>query len=403
VSEPVPCPTCGALLRLPPGQAMVRCPGCKTVLAVEPIDALLPPAAPVPPPATAPLPFGGPRKPPVKAAPAIPRPAAPVPPKAGPRNPFDSPVPADEAATERKRKQKIRDELAELDEDERRQERRYDRILHECRQARSLLTFLGYGALATCLSAVFYFFFSATTIIIAPLFPLVWIASLLLVAHWILTLIGFGYGLVGSRGIRTYCGVGLAITILQAVGAVFLAIMILRHVVVAELGYESNDPRSYSMNSLLFSNAFNNLSSITDLPIYLITGGVTTWFLIALPVVGALLEFTKISIIGMVTNRLCMEGKSQDLASQGMRFVYRIFGLVVISAMLKIGVWIAVKFTGGDPLLLDWFAIPVVMISNGYFMWWAYAWYALYQTQNDALDVVVAERFADKRERLDVV
>jgi LSD1 subclass zinc finger protein len=46
--EPLPCPSCGAMLRLPPGATSVRCPGCQAVLDLDDGDA--PPEPPPPPP-----------------------------------------------------------------------------------------------------------------------------------------------------------------------------------------------------------------------------------------------------------------------------------------------------------------------------------------------------------------
>ena len=86
------------------------------------------------------------------------------------------------------------------------------------------------------------------------------------------------------------------------------------------------------------------------------------------------------------------------------RFLPLIVGLlpgVIVGTLLKIGIWFLLKLTGGEPLLLMWFAIPVWMVTNAYFMWWAFAWYAQYRTMLDTTEVITPARFADSRARLE--
>ncbi len=408
MSEPVPCPTCGVLLRLPPGQAMVRCPGCKTVLAVEPADApLVPPPPPAPVAPVAPLPFGAPRRAPVKPIAAVPAKPIPAPKsKQGPKNPFDAPTEEDVAAKEVLRNKQIRKELAQIDADERKEERKYDQLLVDCGHGRNALQYLAYGALSSSLGCLFYFLFLTGAAILVPVIPLLGLGVLGLVVHWVLSLVGFGYGFVGPRETRGLCIAGAIVTVLSACMTVIVALVILATFAVGEIGYNSGSSgasRSFAIEAMLLSNAISNLSCLTDIPVYLLTEGVRDWYLYLLPVIAAALEFTKMSLLSLLTHRLCMLGKEHDLAHQGIRFAYRMFGVVVVILILKIGLWVALKLVGGDPLAQLWFAIPLIMITNGYFMWSAYSWYALYQTQMDAMDVVVADRFADKRDRLDVV
>ena len=407
MSEPVPCPSCGALLRLPPGQAMVRCPGCKTVLAVEVADAPLSPPPPPPPPTApvAPLPFGG-RRPPVKPVAAAP-PAKPIPAaakeKQGPKNPFDAPSEEDLAAKDAARKKQIRRELAEMAEEKLQENRKYDVLLVDCRHGRTALQFLAHGALSSGVASIFFFLFLTGSAILVAVVPLLLLACIGMIAHWVLTLIGFGYGLVGPKQARGLCIVGLVSTVLNAIMTAFVAIVILANIVTSEMGLSSGSSKSFAIEAMLLGNAFSNISCLTDIPVYLLTGGVREWPLYVFPMIGAAFEFAKLSALSLYTHRVCTLGKEHELAHAGMRFVYRSFGVVLVIMFLKLVNWLNFILITGDPLPLLWFAIMTVLAINGYFLWSAFAWYSLYQTQKDAVDIVEASRFVDKRDRLDMV
>lgn len=413
VSEPVPCPNCQALLRLPPGQSTVRCPSCQMVLAVETDEGEVPPAPPVPPPpapvTAVPLPFGRPKPatpvpPPPVARPATVRQAPPKRARLAPEDPYAAPTPErDESEVDDERRRKIRDQLREAEEKERQAQIEFEELSEECRYARTGMQSMAYGAVASCIAAVCYFLFTVTTLTSITFFPLLWIAAGMLVCHWIATLAGFGYCSAGPRGMRPMAIGGILVTVLQIGLAIGTALVLLARISADAVSYQSGVTKSYVSENLLLSNVFNNLSTVIDMPVYVLAGALSDLGILILPLIGGTLEFAKLSILGLITNRYASEGKDPDLAHQAMRFVYRIFGLVLIGAILKCSIWGMVKFTGGEPLLLAWFSIPIVMVTNGYYMWWAFAWYAQYQVMIDTVEVMMPDRFLDRRDRLDMV
>lgn len=408
MSEPIPCPNCGSLLRLPPGTPMIRCPGCKTVLAVESADA--PPAPPPPPvpakPASVPLPFG--RKPKPMPPVAVPRPAAPI---SGPtvraRVVKDDPparVPdADRAPDEEERRRQMRRELAELEEQEQRAHEQYDQLVVDCRLGRVALYLLAVGALSTCVSSMFYLLFGVTTLTSFPTVELLGISGLALMVHWLATIAGFGYACVGPPKVRGLAIAGVMMTVLQAAFSVVSSLTLLAMITRDNISFAGSSPRDYVVDNLLLSNVISNLSVLSDMPVHLLSGSLERPQILIVPILGGAIEFAKLSLIGLLANRYATDGKDPDLAHLGMRFVYRIFGVVLVGAILKAAIWALVKLTGGEPLLLAWFAIPVMMVTNAYYMWWAFSWYAQYLVLKDTAEVVTADRFSDKRERLDVV
>lgn len=396
----IACPTCRATLRLPPGADMVRCPRCKTVLAVE---TQTPTAPPPPRPA---LPLGRPAGP---VEPVAPRPAPrPAPLPTAPMFPAGRPVRgqlveeeevAEELSAEdrEKEKRRRRDERDEVD-------RSLRKLEAVCRPARVGITLMAYGTLASCLASVFYFLYDVTTLFTATgLPPVLFFAGAVLGLHWLLTVIGFGFCAAGPRAMRPMAASGLVVMLIHA--GVFIPILTITAAAVSldDVGFGGTGPRGALSHTLLLSNIFNNLTTLTDLPIYLLADGMVRPAVLILPVVGGALEFTKLSLLGILSNHYAVEGKAPELGHHCLRFVYRIFWLVIAGVVLKLGLWLLVRLTGGEPLLLMWFAIPVWMITNGYFLWWAFAWWAQFQTLLDTTEVITAARFADERPRLEVV
>jgi hypothetical protein len=375
---------------------MVRCPRCKTVLAVE---GNVPP--PPPPPAAPPrpaLPFGLPAGP-VNPVAAKPAPTAAPPAKSTVRGKLvreDDPDDLMEEQREKDRRRR-REEQDEL-------ERKLEPLRRVCRPARIGITLMAYGAIASCAAAVFYFFFDVTTLTISGGVPaMLWVAGLMLGAHWLLTVAGFGFCAAGPKPMRPMAIAGVIIMVIH-MGVFIPLFMILAALVsLEEVGLSGTGVRGPISSALLLSNIFNNLTTLTDLPVYLLADGLVRPSVLILPVVGGALEFAKLSLIGILTNHYAVEGKDPELGHMALRFVYRIFWLVIAGVILKMGLWFLVKLTGGEPLLLAWFAIPVWMLTNAYFLWWAFAWYAQFRTMLDTTEVITATRFADRRERLEVL
>ncbi len=407
--EPLPCPSCGALLRLPPGATTVQCPGCQALLELDADDESPPPAAEQPKPAI-PLPFGGPPKP-AKPLPtperkvAIPAVRA-VKAKLVDDGPADDPYAVraapDEAATAAARRRAVQEQLDELDEQEERKLEEFEELTGRCAYARVGMKLLALGSLAGTLAAVSYSLFVISTLTSTPLTIIAGVGGFFLVLHAILTAGGFGACAAGPRATIAPALSGLGVTALHIGLTVGAAVILLKLVSVEGVTYRGTDLRQYVSESLLLSNAFSNLSVLCDIPIYLLTGIPDRPALLALPMVGGMLEFAKLSLMGVLANRFAAEGKDPKLAHDAMRFVYRIFGVVLVALGLKIGAYAFAVLFGGEALQQNGFAISLLMMTNGYFMWWAFACFAQFQTMQDVSEIVTAERFADKRERLEV-
>jgi LSD1 subclass zinc finger protein len=393
----IACPTCQAMLRLPPGSEMVRCPRCKTVLAVEsaPTAEAPPPAAPRP---ALPLPFDRP------AGPVEPAAAAPPPPVAAPvarATVRGKLVREDDPAEDLAREEREKDRRRKA-EDQEELTRVLEPLARVCRPARVGVTFMAYGALASCAAAVFFFFYSVTTLFVPGGVPtILWLAGAILAVHWLLTVTGFGFCIAGPRPMRPMAVAGVILMVIHA--GVFVPLFSVMAVLVSldEVGLSGTGLRGPISSALLLSNIFNNLTTVTDLPIYLLSEGLVKPAVLILPVIGGALEFAKLSLIGILTNHYAVEGKDPEVGHLSLRFVYRIFWMLIALVVMKLGLWLIVKITASDPLIQAWFAIPVWMMTNGYFLWWAFAWIALFHTLRDVAEIVTPQRFADKRDRLE--
>lgn len=394
----IACPTCKAMLRLPPGSEMVRCPRCKTVLAVETAA----PTAPPPPRPALPLPFD--------------RPAGPVEPVAAKPPPAAAPAPVARSTVRGKLVREDDDPAEELAREEREKDRRRRReeqdelakvlepLAAVCRPARAGITLMAYGAVASCLAAVFYFCYDVTTLFAPGGYPAVLVlAGAFLGLHWLMTVAGFGFCIAGPKPMRPMAAAGVIIMVIHMGVFIPLFMALAALVSLDETGGAGSSTRGVLSNALLLSNLFNNLTTLTDLPVYLLAEGLVRPAVLILPVIGGALEFAKLSLIGILTNHYAVDGKDPELGHLALRFVYRIFWLVIAGVVLKMGLWLVAKLTGGEPLLLAWFAIPVWMLTNAYFLWWAFAWYAQYRTMMDTTEIITPARFADKRDRLDTI
>ena len=405
--EPMPCPKCGALLRIPADAPMIRCPSCQAVLALESDDEEVPlTPAPIRP---APLPFGkNARQAQEQDVPLVPAPRGIVrakladsPPLSSGRNPYEKDPKYDAIAHERKRREDIKRQLEELDAADRKTERRYKRYLTESQHGRTALKFFAGAALASGASGGMYFFFSLSLFLAEPIVPFLWLCGLALSLHFMCSLGGFGMACFGPKPVRTMAVFGLLTTLAQIALSCVTAIILLALISANRLGYQASSNSELIEQSLLLGNVFSNTSTLVDMPVYLLSGILDRPVILLWPILGGMLEFAKLSMLGIIANRYAAMGKALELSHQAMRFVYRIFGLVLIGVTFKMCLWFVFKFIGDQPLLMAWFAIPLMLSSNAYYMWWIFCWLAQYQTLKDIIDVVTADRFADARFQLD--
>jgi LSD1 subclass zinc finger protein len=372
------CPSCRVTLRVPEGAEIIRCPRCKTEIDVSP---------------------AGPPRPTV-AIPLEPRPVAR--PVERPTAPPQTVVRAEPAAPIKPGGTSARERMLAEREDE--QERLLEALDLTARPARTGMALLAYGAVASCAASVFYFIGQVMTFAVPELLPLVLLLCAgLLGLHWLLTTAGFGYCAFGPKPMRPMAAGGVAVQVLYVALLIPLLLTVTVLINLQNVGFGNLNGRDSLIATLLLSNLFNNLSTVTDLPVYLISGALDRPQVTVLPILGGMFEFAKLCLMGLLTHNYCMMGKDPELAYQGLRFVYRLFWVVILGTVLKVALFFLIKLTGGEPLLLVWFAIPMMFVTNGYFLWCAFAWYSQCRVMLDAIEVIDPRRFADSRQRLDVV
>ena len=394
MSMMVTCPTCQSMLRLPDGAEMVRCPKCKTVLSVENPNAPKPPAK-------IPLPFGLPAGPvaPVSPPPVTARPAPPPasrPPTRG--KPIEEHEEYDDDEGDPTKPKKSWRET-----DSEKEARKLEAIDVYVQPAKIGMRLMAYGAVASALTPIFFLLFFVSTLIgPSGIMPVLYLCTLVLSLHWPLTFVGFAYCCAGPRAMRSMAVAGLCVMLAHSAVTFVLVRGAGEMINLNTTGFHHSADSSAVVGSLILSGLFNNLSYITHLPAYILFSssiGNIAWMI--WPMLAAGLEFAKLSLIGIITNAYCIEGKDPEAGYLALRFVYRIFWLVIIGVVLEIALILGFTLTGGDRLLLAWFGLPVMLIVVGYNLWWAFAWYEQCRVMFDSLEVMTAARFADKRARMD--
>ncbi|OWK41770.1 hypothetical protein FRUB_03848 [Fimbriiglobus ruber] len=349
-----------------------------------------------PAPAAPPLPFGAPTKAaPARAAPARPkRPAVRA--KIAADDPYESPPTASvEPGAEEKRREVLR-QLAEYQEEKAIEEEEYEHLAGLCAHARTGLQLLALGALAACVVAVVTMFFFIGSLLGLPLFPLLFLAGGFLVLHWLLTAGGFGFCCAGLPDMRPTAVFGIAFTAGHAVFNLACTMLAIGIVVLADFEVRAE---GVALGGLLLSNSVSNMTVAADVPLYLVFGFPTRSSMLVLILIAAAFEFAKLSSIGLLTNQYATAGKDQRLAHDGMRFVYRIFWLVLAAPILKVTVYVMI----GVLFPIGYLMLAFISLTVGFYAWWAFTWFAQFQVLNDTREIVVATRVADKRARLDVV
>lgn len=392
MSDTFPCPTCQAILRPPPGAPAVRCPNCKTVLTVD--------LAPSPPPAAGPkappLPFGRPAPAPTPAAKPPARSAGPaVRAKLAADDPFDKPPATPAEAAEQERERQIQEELAVLDAQEKKDQKRYEELAGHCKTARIGMQLFGIGSIGSSAAAVIAVFFVVSSLTATPFLPLAMLAYGLMALHWLLTLAGFGYCCAGPRRVRGTAVTGLVVTAAHAMFNVFALFVVLPGVSVAVMSDHSEGFGGFITHNLLVADSICNLVTLTDLPLFFNPLAPVPIPMVAMLVLAAAGEFAKLSVLGVITNRYAVLGKDPDLGHKGMRFVYRIFAMVLVGPILK-GLIMGL-------LVVGWISVPLLLATVGYFLWWAFSWFNQYQVMMDVADVLTPERVVDRRDRLEYV
>jgi len=356
---------------------------------------------PPPVPTAIPLPFGPPKAkvaPPAETVvePIRGKPAAKARtvPDDEPTSPYAAPKPGDEEIDEDAREADIRRRLAEAEAKERKAAVIFDVLSEQCKKARLGLQFLAIGATGSSLTALLAVLFLVTSLTGAPFPILLGMAGVLLFGHSILCLLGFGFCIAGPKGMRGMAVAGILSTLGHMVFNALGAIAAAAAVAVSSL-QERDRVESFLEANLLLSNAVCNLTIASDVPYYFLQPYRPPIGILILLAFAAGLEFAKLSVIGLLTNQYANAAKDPDLAFAGMRFVYRIFAILLVAPIVK-GILSATVYMG-----LLW--IPLLLGTVAYYLWWAFAWFAQYQTMMDVSEIVTAARLTDKRRRIDVV
>ena len=396
VGEPVPCPNCQALLRLPAGATTVRCPSCKAVLEIDPGD------EPAPPPparrATAiPLPFGRPvPPPPARPAPAVPARSKAIKARVVADDPYSA-APAAVELDEDERERDIRRQLRELDAEARRKDARFDVLSGECAQARTGLTLVAVGAIFSLLSALLTLLFLFGGVIGGgeSVVAFAVLGGALLLIHWLLNVTGLGFCLGGPREARGTAGLGIAFTLGHMAFNAVATFACVAPSVGLDMLRDNDRGDTTLFATLMIGNCVSNLTVVSDLPYYALYPSHVRPVAVVMLLIAAGFEFAKLSAIALMANQYATLAKDPDLAHSGMRFVYRIFGVVLLGPAVK---WVcALTLAAG----VVW--IPMILASVAYCLWWSFAWAAQYRVLLDIREILTAVRLMDRRERYDVV
>jgi LSD1 subclass zinc finger protein len=382
------CPTCQALLRLPPGADTVRCPRCKTVLAVGPDGSPVPvpvAAAALPPRPAVPLPFG-------RAASTA---AAPL-----------EPVPIEVAEEPKKRAKLIQDEdpaeirqreireaaRREAEEAEERKERRLARLAVECEPARRGVTCLAAAAgfYSAALTLCFLFATAYVVGLSAALSPLLYLAALLGAINWALSVGGLALCVGGPKAVRP---MAVSALVFAAAHAVLFVVQLAAN--LAKFGSVARDVDLNMFQSLLtfqILGSVSNLNVLSEFPGSLVVQQQPDW----LGTAGGVLELTRLIMIGMLCQHYASEGKDGELGYVSLRFIVRVFAVVLVVTVVKAGLKLAFENQGLDSGWAKFGAAATVMSSAGLFLTLAVIVYAQMRAMFDTAEIIDANRFGMK-------
>jgi hypothetical protein len=270
--------------------------------------------------------------------------------------------------------------------------------------ARIGLRLLSAAAASSVSQSLTFAFFLATIAIAAFPEPITFFLTMVgLGGHGLFLLAGYFCCAFGPKGMRGTAIIGIVVTVLHA--ALIIPLAFFGVLISAQhLGTAAN-PNEGAIPHAVFclSSSVNNLTAFTDFPWMILlqdfVRGEGKYVLMML--LGSLLEFTKMSILGTMVQYYASEGKSFELSFRSLKFVYRIIWVIVIVAIAKVVVLILFFLFGGPQSVQEFYRIPQTLLTVSYFLWWAFAWYGQYQTMSDTVDVITPSRFLDSRRHLD--
>ncbi|MCZ2342210.1 MAG: hypothetical protein LC104_10505 [Bacteroidales bacterium] len=393
MSELTPCPTCQATLRIPSGVAMIRCPNCKTILAVEPI-------VPTPVVAAPPLPFGRPQ--PAGGVPV----ARPVP-HAAPVSPHSTvrahlaPVTedylanrTDDTAEMVERRRKLKRELQKMEDRERRLQARYAELVEHCQSGRIAMTLTLWGMRAQALAVVLLVAGLLGAVLVSKVYGgmLAWacvgcggVATLLILG-------GFGFAIAGPEKGRHIGIMGVIVTLILAglVTTQFLSGLPL----IAATQFE---PKFWHETLPLWF-AFSpgtELAMLAEHPARILLGHPFT----IMGSIAAALEFTRLIMLALLTQIYSAEAKEPETGHQAIAAVSGLFWVVLLAAMFRISAGFGFDWAQPEE---TWAHIGLgvhAAITGGTLLGIGLAYLKLSQVMDDIVEIVDPRRLVDTDEK----
>jgi LSD1 subclass zinc finger protein len=412
VSELIPCPTCQALLRIPAGAAMIRCPNCKTVLAVEPAEPspTAPAAVPVSPP---PLPFDRPKsgsgaargKP---TPPAAPAPVAKMVTATGPGAPMAIPVKPrlsavnvqeltsgkDDPPELVEKRKRLRRELRKMEERERRLAERYKELERHCRYGRMTVTLLMWAMRSQALAVMLLLPGLLGATLVEPSYATLialaadafgGIAALLIFA-------AFGFTMAGPEKGRHIGLMGLLITLI----ATSLA------VIDFQTGWEAvsrlQEAPGHWSETLVYYKLFapaSALPGLSEAPVRVLKG----YPFSVLSIVAAGLEFTRLVMICLLIQIYATQGNDVEAGHRSIATVSRVFWFLLLCAMFRIAAGFGFDWAQPEEL---WYQIgrgahglitAAAILGVGLGLFWAS------QVMDEVEEIVDHRRFVENDEK----
>jgi hypothetical protein len=385
------------MLRVPPEATLIRCPACKTVLAVstEPADA------------TPPLPFGPvPAAPPPIDRPAMARPSSPplasaaAPPRhpSAPRKAVAEDVDPSiyDPNAKRRRRLTVATErpYEELDEDEKKLYRKMERLKVQCRPGQYGMRILSW---AYRLGAAGHLALAAAGLMLslgAEVGQMVVVVVGLNALFGLLIAVGLGFCANGPRGMRGAAGFGAAV----AIATVFCSPVAFVEAAKKYQVKPTAPPELYENRgdaAVVHYATMVPTHCLSLIPGLAFCGKAIPW----LAILAGVLELVRHFVVCALARFYAEEGKDPDLGYRANRYLFRlalIMTTVTIIASIGWALGLSGTFVGGQRF--DYLII-VVAINLGV-LTMAVSLLAQGQALGDIAEVVDATRFADHARRL---
>lgn len=372
---------------------MIRCPACKTVLAVSLESAEATPPlpfgpAPVPPAAPPPPrpPVALPSSPPLAAAVAAARPAS------APARAVDVDIDPSiyDPNQKRRRRLTVATERAyeDLDEDEKRLYRKMERLRKECGPGRAGMMILAW---TYRLGSVTYLLLAVAGLLltfdqnIAAMVPVVVGLNALFAAA---TALGLGLCAAGPKGMRVPAGFGAVVALASAACSplAFTETAKLYHISAAAPPAlaDKGDEAVVHYATMIPTHC------LPLIPGFLFLHKLIPW----LAIFAAVLELTRHFVVCAVARNYAEEGKDPDLGFRAIRYLFRLMLIMIVVTLAASGVWAIdqkeMKYVGMIVALnLGVLTMMISLAVQG-------------QALSDISEIVDPKRFVDRARRLEL-